>query len=73
MKQKKEITIIPPSQEDIKIVSLLIDGKKGSEIAEEIGENENTLAFKLTVMRSKYDCKNTNSLIAYFLRNKLIS
>ena len=61
-----------PTEEEKQIVTLLASGKESYKIAEELGVNKNTFAFRLKVLRSVYDCNNSAQLIALFLRNKFI-
>lgn len=63
---------IPPTEEEKQIVLLLASGKESYKVAEELGVNKNTFAFRLKVLRSFYGCKNSAQLIALFLRNKFI-
>lgn len=70
--KKIEVTFPQPTEDDISLVELLADGKTGEDIAKELKLNKNTLAFNLSVLRSKYDCSNTMALVVFFLRNKLI-
>jgi DNA-binding NarL/FixJ family response regulator len=69
---KENIPTIKASDEDKKLVGLLAEGMKGNQIAKKIKVNENTLAFNLSVLRKKFGCKNSLSLVVYFFRNKLI-
>lgn len=71
MKEVQEL-IATPTDEDKKIVRMLADGMKGNQIATRLKINENTLAFNLSVLRAKFNCSNSMSLVVYFLRNKLI-
>ena len=60
------------TEDDKKIVQMLADGMKGNQIAHKLKMNENTLAFNLSILRAKFNCTNSMSLVVYFLRNKLI-
>ena len=69
---KNDFDKIPPTEEEKQFVALLATGKKGYKIAEELGINKNTFAFKLKILRTVYGCSNSTQLIALFLRNKFI-
>lgn len=71
MSKKIEVVAIA-TDEDKELVRLLADGNSGSKIAELLKSNENTVAFNLSVIRKKFNCRNSISLVAYFLRNKII-
>jgi len=66
------ITINPPSEEEKKWVKMLADGKSYKEIAIANEMNKNTFAYKITSLRERFNCENSNELVAFFLRNKLI-
>ena len=71
MKEEKQIT--PTATEEEKsIVQMIANGKTGEDISKEIGQNKNTFAFNLKVIRAKFDCANSTELVALFMRNKLI-
>jgi DNA-binding NarL/FixJ family response regulator len=61
-----------PTDEEISWVTLLATGEKAKGVAEKLGLNKNTFAYKLQLLRAKFNCKNTAQLISYFLRNKYI-
>jgi len=61
------------TEEDKKIVQMLANGMKGNQIAAKMKMNENTLAFNLSILRAKFNCSNSMSLVVYFLRNKIIN
>lgn len=60
------------TSEDRELVKMLADGKSAKAIAKSKKVNYNTFAFNLSILKSKCGSPNTNNLIAYFLRNKLI-
>lgn len=64
--------LIYPTAEEKKWVKLLSSGKKAHKIAEDLGLNKNTFAYKLKFLRVKYNCSNTTQLISFFLRNQFI-
>ena len=61
-----------PTKKDKQIITMLKNGMNGEEVADKIGVNKNTFAFSLKVLRSKYQCKNTVQLVAFFIENNLI-
>lgn len=63
---------VVPTEDEKLWIKLLSTGEKASVIAEQIGLNKNTFAYHLRFMRAKFQCKNTNQLISYFLRNNFI-
>ena len=63
---------VTPTGEEKDWVKALASGEKAGAIAEKIGMNRNTFAYHLRFLRAKFQCKNTNQLISYFLRNNLI-
>lgn len=65
------IEVVPTEDEKLWI-KLLSTGEKANVVAEKIGLNKNTFAYHLRFMRAKFQCRNTNQLISYFLRNKFI-
>lgn len=66
------VTINLPSDEEKNWVKMLADGKSYKEISREFGLNKNTFAYKITSLRERFNCENSNQLIAFFFRNKLI-
>jgi len=69
----QENTAIPHVTEEEKgWIKALSEGKKAKDVAYANNINEGTFAYKLNVLRGRFNCDNTNGLIAYFLRNKLI-
>lgn len=58
---------------DKRVVSLLSDGFTVKEIANKMRLNGRTLESKIFHLRNKMDCQNLTSLVALFLREKLIS
>jgi DNA-binding CsgD family transcriptional regulator len=66
-----KIDVTPTEQEKL-WVKALASGEKANKIAEDFGMNRNTFAYHLRFLRAKFQCKNTNQLISYFLRNNLI-
>lgn len=72
-KQKTRTATIPePTEQDVKIVTLVASGMKHEDIADELETTTNTLAMALAVVRQKYNCKNSAEMVAFFLRNGLI-
>jgi len=71
MKQKISTTHTP-TQEEKEIVSLLVDGYKGNNLAAKLGMTESALAAKLAIIRKKYGAVNSIELAAIFLRNNII-
>lgn len=63
---------VAPTEEEKDWVRALAAGEKASKIAERFKMNRNTFAYHLRFLRAKFQCKNTNQLISYFLRNGLI-
>lgn len=63
---------VTPTEEEKQWVKALASGEKAVKIAEHFGMNRNTFAYHLRFLRAKFQCKNTNQLISYFLRNNLI-
>lgn len=63
---------VTPTEEEKVWVKALAEGEKAGDIAKSLGMNRNTFAYHLRFMRAKFQCKNTNQLISYFLRNNLI-
>lgn len=61
-----------PSEEEVKWVRLLATGEKAKGVAEKLGLNKNTFAYKLQLLRAKFNCKNTTQLVSYFITNKYI-
>jgi DNA-binding NarL/FixJ family response regulator len=59
-----------PSEEEVKWVKLLATGEKAKGVAEKLGLNKNTFAYKLQLLRAKFNCKNTTQLVSYFITNK---
>lgn len=66
-----KIDVIPTDEEKF-WVKALAEGEKAGDIAKKLGMNRNTFAYHLRFTRAKFQCKNTNQLISYFLRNNLI-
>lgn len=64
--------IIVVSDRDKEMVKMLSAGMKGNQIAKALKTNENTLAFELNQLRTKFGCLNSTALVAYFIREKLI-
>jgi DNA-binding CsgD family transcriptional regulator len=63
---------VVPTEDEKLWIKLLSTGESANVIADQIGLNKNTFAYHLRFMRAKFQCKNTNQLISYFLRNKFI-
>ena len=61
-----------PTEEEILWVRLLASGEKAKGVAEKVGLNKNTFAYKLQLVRAKFNCKNTTQLVSYFITNKYI-
>ena len=61
-----------PTEEEVKWVRLLATGEKAKGVAEKLGLNKNTFAYRLQLLRAKFNCKNTTQLVSYFLTNKYI-
>lgn len=61
-----------PTEQEIKWVELLAAGRSYHDIAREYDINKNTFAYKMTSLRERYGCENSASLVAFFIRNKLI-
>jgi len=72
MKQQESHFPPTPTLEEIKWVSLLATGEKAKGVAEKLGLNKNTFAYKLQLLRAKFNCKNTTQLVSYFITNKYI-
>lgn len=66
-----KVDVVPTEDEKI-WVKALAEGEKAGDVAKKLGMNRNTFAYHLRFMRAKFQCKNTNQLISYFLRNNLI-
>lgn len=64
---------LTPSEKEIKLVKMLSDGVNQDSIAETIGQNKFTMATELSILRQRYQCKNSTHLVAFFLRNGLIT
>lgn len=64
---------LSPSEREINLVKMLSDGVNQDSIAEVVGKNKFTLATELAVLRQRYQCKNSTHLVAFFLRNGLIT
>lgn len=60
------------SEEEIKWVAMLSEGKSYKEISVEYKMPKNTVAYKLTSLRDRFNCENSTQLACLFLRNKLI-
>lgn len=63
---------VTPTEQEKEWVKALAAGEKATKIAERFNMNRNTFAYHLRFLRAKFQCKNTNQLISYFLRNNLI-
>jgi DNA-binding NarL/FixJ family response regulator len=61
-----------PTEEEISWVRLLATGEKAKGVAEKLGLNKNTFAYRLQLLRAKFNCKNTTQLVSYFITNKYI-
>jgi len=72
MKQQESHFPPTPTPEEINWVSLLATGEKANKVAERVGLNKNTFAYKLQLLRAKFNCKNTTQLVSYFITNKYI-
>lgn len=73
MSAESTMTIdVTPNEQEKDWVRALASGEKASKIAERFNMNRNTFAYHLRFLRAKFQCKNTNQLISYFLRNGLI-
>lgn len=64
---------LTPSEKEISLVKMLSDGINQDSIAEAIGQNKFTMATELAALRQRYQCKNSTHLVAFFLRNGLIT
>lgn len=60
------------TEEEVKWVAMLAEGKSYKEIAQHYGMPKNTVAYKLTSLRDRFNCENSTQLACLFLRNKLI-
>lgn len=69
--EEKQNIVPPPSEQDKSIIVMLKDGMTAKAIAEKLSINENTLAFSLKVLRSRYGCSTTTQLVAHFMENNL--
>lgn len=69
---KVNSAIPPVSDAERKWVQALATGKAAKDVAAQFGMKEGTFAYKMNILRGRFGCENTNGLIAYFLRNKLI-
>jgi DNA-binding CsgD family transcriptional regulator len=65
-----EIAITP---EEKTIVSRLSKGEQAEHIGTDLGYPKGTFATKMQQIRLKYGCLNTVHLVAYFLREGIIS
>ena len=76
IKHKKESIEITKEVEvtadEKNIISLLADGEQGDNVRRQIKMAAGTFANLLKDMRTKYGCKNTTHLVAYFLREGII-
>ena len=70
--ETQKAAILLPNKKEKQIIVMLKNGMNGDEIAEKTGVNKNTFAFSLKVLRSKYQCKNTVQLVAFFIENNLL-
>lgn len=69
----KKVEPIPtPTNDEVGIVKMLSNGAKGEDIEKGFGLQKHELSLALTILRSKYGCKNSTELVAFFIRNKLI-
>lgn len=75
MKVKDSVSLsveVTATDEEKKWIKELATGKAAKVIAKELKMPEGTFAYKLNLLRERFQCKNTSSLIVYFFQNKLI-
>lgn len=53
-------------------VKWLSEGKKSKEVADLSNLKHGTFAYKMSLLRARFNCSNTASLIATFSKNNLI-
>ncbi len=66
---EKEIKV---SEEEIGWVKRLASGIPTAEVAKEAGLPAGTFAYKLNLLRERFDCANMAALIAFFYKNQII-
>ena len=70
---KQSFTIeVEATESDIEMMKMVVSGKTLRELAKENNVHYNQYADKLRELRKKFNCPTTDSLIAFFFRNKLI-
>jgi len=57
---------LPFSTFQIQILNLLIQGHSQNEVAERINKSRKTVEYHLNQMRTKFECKNNNELVAKY-------
>lgn len=60
------------TKEEIKWIKRLSEGVPTKEVAKEFDMAAGTFAYKLALIRERFQCENMASLIAYFAKNQLI-
>lgn len=63
---------IKVSEEQKKWVKLLSEGKKNGEVAKIVNVNPSTFAYRMSILRARFNCTNTASLIAIFSKQGYI-
>ena len=61
------------TQEEKQMVTRLSKGETAKKMSKDLGINKSTLATKLKEIRTKYGVSNSVELVAYFLREGIIS
>jgi len=68
----KNNTILQPDKNEVAMVKLLAAGMTGEDVCIALKIKPHDLGFSLSVLRSKYNCKNSTELVAVFLREGFI-
>ena len=63
---------ISVTEDEKTIVSRLANGEKADNIRKQLKIAQGTFAMQLLAMRSKYNVKTTNQLVALFIRENII-
>lgn len=61
-----------PTNEEIKMATLLAEGLNGQKLIDYMGVSQSEVSKRLSDLKLKYNCKSNAHVVAYFLRNKLI-
>lgn len=75
MKSEKGIISVDVSVDEWekKVVGLIANGLTVSEVAKETKDKTRPLEYRLSQLKTRLQCKTSAQLVAFFLRNKLIS